>query len=452
MDVRLFRDEGLGNGSYLVRTGGARAVLVDPDRRFRRYVAAAEDAGVEIAAVLDTHLHADFVSGAHDLRAATGAELYEPAEAGVPFPHRPVKPGERFELDDAEVEVLGTPGHAPEHVSYVFRCDEDDPPFLFSGGALIAGGAARTDLAGPELTERLTKDAYETLRHAFEDLPDDTSLMPTHGAGSFCSTGGGGGDHTSTLGAERAANPLIAMTEDAFLHDWPATFPRTPAYFARMREVNWSGRRLRSDIEPPRALDARAFAAAASQHDAVVVDVRHKDTYAEGHGQGALAIPFRDSFPTWIGWLVPPEATLVFVLDGVSLDEVVDACLLVGLERYGGYLDGGIDAWREAGLPVRSLPGIVAEDAVPWLEMGAQPIDVREPDELERGKVAGSVEIPLGDLPQRTGEVPSGRPLLVYCASGMRSTTAASILERAGIGPVVDLKGGYGAWQEAGRD
>jgi glyoxylase-like metal-dependent hydrolase (beta-lactamase superfamily II)/rhodanese-related sulfurtransferase len=449
--VRLFRDEGLGNGSYLVRTGEARAVLIDPDRRSRRYVAAAEEAGVEISAVLDTHLHADFVSGAHDLRASTGAELYEPAEAGVPFPHRPVKPGERFELGDVEVEVLGTPGHAPEHLSYVFRHQDGRSPVLFSGGALIAGGAARTDLAGPELTGRLTGDAYETLRHAFEDLPGDTPLMPTHGAGSFCSTGSGS-EHTSTLGAERATNPLLAMSEDAFLHDWPATFPRTPAYFARMREVNWSGPRLRSDIEPPRPLDARAFAAAASAHDAVVVDARDKVAYAEGHGQGALAIPFRDSFPTWIGWLVPPEATLLFVLDGVSVDDVVDACLLVGLERFGGYLDGGIDAWRAAGLPVRSLPGIVSEDAVPWLEMGAQPIDVREPDELERGAMAGSVAIPLGDLPQRASEVPSGGPLLVYCASGMRSTTAASILERAGVGPVVNLKGGYGAWQEAGRD
>lgn len=451
MDVRLFRDDGLGNGSYLVHTGEARAVLIDPDRRFRRYFAAAEEAGVEIGAVLETHLHADFVSGAHDLRAVTGAELYEPAEAGVPFPHRPVKPGERFELDDVEIEVIGTPGHAPEHVSYVFRSGSEGASALFSGGALTAGGAARTDLAGPELTERLTRDAYETLRHAFEDLPDDTPLMPTHGAGSFCSTGSGS-KHTSTLGAERATNPLLAMTDDAFLHDWPATFPRTPAYFARMREVNWSGPRLRSGIEPPRPLDAKAFAAAASRHDAVVVDVRDKDAYAEGHGQGALAIPFRDSFPTWIGWLVPPEATLLFVVDGVPLDDVVDACLLVGLDRFGGYLDGGLDAWRAAALPVRSLPGIVSEDAVPWLEMGARPVDVREPDELERGAVAGSVAIPLGDLPKRTGEVPSGRPLIVYCASGMRSTTAASILERAGIGPVVNLKGGYGAWQEAGRD
>jgi hydroxyacylglutathione hydrolase len=245
---------------------------------------------------------------------------------------------------------------------------------------------------------------------------------------------------------------LLAMSEDAFLHDWPATFPRTPTYFVRMREVNWSGPRLRRDIEMPRPLDPEAFVAAASKAEAVVLDVRDKDAYAEGHGQGAIAIPFRDSFPTWAGWLVPSGSSLLFVLDGVPLDDVVDACLLVGLERFGGYLDGGIDAWREAGLPVRSLPGIVSEDAVPWLEMGAQPLDVREPDELERGKVAGAFAVPLGDLPQATSGLPAGRPLLVYCASGMRSTTAASILERAEVGPVVNLKGGYGAWQEVGRD
>jgi hydroxyacylglutathione hydrolase len=131
---------------------------------------------------------------------------------------------------------------------------------------------------------------------------------------------------------------------------------------------------------------------------------------------------------------------------------VVDACTLVGFERFDGYLQGGIDAWRAAGLPVRSLPAIGAEDTVPWLQMGAQPIDVREPDELERGAIAGAASIPLGDLPGSVGKLPSGRPLLVYCASGLRSTTAASLLERAGVGPVVNLKGGYGAWQEAGRD
>jgi hydroxyacylglutathione hydrolase len=245
------------------------------------------------------------------------------------------------------------------------------------------------------------------------------------------------------------------MTDEEFVGSWPETFPRTPAYFARMREVNWAGPRLRRDIEPPRALTPEAFAAAAAaakEEGSIVVDTRPAAEYAEAHGEGALAIPFRAAFPTWLGWLVPPDARLLFVVDGTPLDDVVDAALLVGLERFGGHLDGGIEAWRSAGFPVRSLPAIGAEDTVPWLQTGAQPLDVREPDEVERGTIAGAMTIPLGDLPQRLDVVPKGRPLLVYCASGMRSTTAASILERAGIGPAVNLRGGYGAWREAGRD
>jgi len=449
--LRLFHDEGLGNGSYLIEVGPGRAAVIDPDRRVRRYLDAARDRRLEIVAVLETHLHADFVSGAHDLRAETGAELFEPAEAGVSFPHRPVRPGERLDLGEAEVEVLGTPGHAPEHVSYVFRRDGDAAPLLFSGGALIVGGAARTDLSGQELTERLTRQAFETIHHAFEELPDDTPLLPTHGSGSFCSTGAGK-QHTSTLGEERAENPLRAMSEHEFVEAWPKTFPRTPAYFARMRELNWNGARLRSDVERPRPLDPRAFAAAAVEPDAVVVDVRDAASYAEGHGEGALAIPFRPSFPTWLGWLVPPEARLLFVLGDTTVEDVMDAAMLVGLERFEGYLEGGMDAWRDAGMPIRSLPALGPSDIVPWMQAGTQPLDVREPDEVERGAISGSVALPLGDLPRRSRSLPDGRPILVYCATGMRSTTAASILERAGIGPVVNLRGGYGAWREAGRD
>ena len=451
MDVRLFRDAGLGNGSYLVDAGGGHGILVDPDRRARRYLQAASDRELEIRTVLETHLHADFVSGSLEVREATGAELHVPADAAVGFPHRPVRGGERLEIGDLEVEVVASPGHAPEHLSYVARADGGRAPTLFSGGALIAGGAARTDLAGDDLTERLTAQAFDTVHDAFADLPDETVLLPTHGSGSFCSTGSGT-EHTSTLGAERRTNPLLAMTREDFVGSWPSTFPRTPVYFARMRELNWAGPRLRRDIQLPPPLTAKDFADAASRPGSIVVDTRDAASYAEAHGEGALAIPFRDAFPTWLGWLVPPEAELLFVLGSTSIDDVVDASLLVGLERFGGYLEGGIDAWREAGFPVRSLPGIGGEDTVPWLEAGAQALDVREPDEIERGAISGAVAVPLGDLPTRLDAVPQRRPLLVYCASGMRSTTAASILERAGVGPAVNLRGGYGAWREAGRD
>jgi hydroxyacylglutathione hydrolase len=452
--VELFYDEGLGNGSYLLEIAAGKAILIDPDRRTSRYLRRADDLGVEIVAVLDTHLHADFVDGSLELARAVGAEVLLPDEAGAGFAHRAVRAGERIALADVELEVRATPGHSPEHVSYVARNGaRDDEVVLFSGGALIAGGAARTDLVAPELTERLTKQEYRSAREAFEDLPDATRLYPTHGGGSFCSSGGGG-PHVSTLGAERRSNPVLRFDgdADAFAVWWPSTFPATPTYFARMREVNRAGPTPRDTIAAPPPLDPPAFDRVRREPDVVVVDARQADAYSAGHVDGAIAIPFRDSFSTWLGWIVPGDARLLFVADETDLASIVDACLLVGYESFAGWLCGGMEAWVDDDMPTRSTPTIGPNDAVPWLEMGAQPLDVRETDEFELGRVAGAVHLPLGALDDRLAEVPSGRPLLVYCSSGQRSMSAASILERHGIGPVVNLRGGYGAWRQSHLD
>jgi rhodanese-related sulfurtransferase/glyoxylase-like metal-dependent hydrolase (beta-lactamase superfamily II) len=425
-------------------------LLVDPDRRVDRYLRKAEELGLEITAVLDTHLHADFVSGSLEVASRTGAASFVPEEADVGFPHRGVKPGERLELGDAEVEVVATPGHAPEHVSYVARFVEG-PPLLFSGGAIIAGGAARSDLVSSDMTERLTREEFHTLHESFAELPDETPLYPTHGGGSFCSAGGGK-RHVSSLGEERSTNPLLSLLEDEFVSWWPTTFPRIPAYFGRMRAVNRAGPALRATIADPKPLAPKEFAEAAREDRALVVDCRHPDAYALAHLEGSLAVPFRDSFPTWLGWLAPEDAHLLLVVDDLPLEPIVDACLLVGYERFAGVLEGGVDAWIEAGLEVRSLPTIGPQDAVPWLEMGAQPLDVREPDEYDIEHIAHATPVPLGALAGSAGELPTGRPLVAYCASGFRSVSAASILEGLGIGPVVNLRGGYGAWRTAHRD
>lgn len=445
------RHEGLGNTGYLVEVGSGRALAVDPDRRVRRFLEAADERGWEIVAVFDTHVHADFVTGSLELRERTGATLHIPKEAGVAFPHRGVVPGEQFEVGDVEVEVLATPGHAPEHVSYVVRRDPTEPPGLFSGGALIAGGAARTDLVDPELTERLTRAQFHTVHEAFVDLPDATILLPTHGAGSFCAAGKGGAEAT-TLGAECSTNPLLAEDdEEAFVEWWPATFPGIPAYFERMRAVNVAGPRSLSDIPTPPALAPAAFEHAHAE-GALVLDVRDVETYASGHVHGSLSIHFRDSFATWLGWLVPADVPLLFVTNGAPIDRLVEESLLVGYERFAGYLDGGIKAWVAADRPVTSVPFLGPDDARRALEEGALPLDVREPDEVEQGTIAGAVTIPLGRLDAEIDELPPGQPVLAYCASGERSTTAVSILERHGIGPIVNLSGGYGAWRSAERD
>jgi glyoxylase-like metal-dependent hydrolase (beta-lactamase superfamily II)/rhodanese-related sulfurtransferase len=453
--VELFHDEGLGNGSYLLEVAAGRAVLIDPDRRSARYLRRAEELGLEVEAVIDTHLHADFVSGSLDVARATGAELVVPAEAEAGFDHRAVKPGERLVVGEVELEVRATPGHAPEHVSYVARADgaERDAVAVFSGGALIAGGAARTDLVSPDLTDELTRAQFLSVREAFEDLPDETTLYPTHGGGSFCSAGSAG-PHLSTLGTERRSNVILGFDDDvdAFVTWWPTTFPAIPTYFARMRAVNRAGPRSVADIAPPAPLDPAAFDGARRDPGAVVIDARQVDGYTAGHVEGAIAIPFRESFPTWLGWLVPADARLLIVADETDLAAIVDAAMLVGYESFGGWLCGGMDAWIDDDLPTRSVPAIGPNDAVPWLEMGAHPLDVREPDEFELGHVAGATNVPLGSLEDRLDEVPSGRPLLVYCASGQRSASAASLLERRGVGPVVNLRGGYGAWRQAQRD
>ena len=445
MRVQTFRDENLGNGSYLLRTGPAEAALVDPDRRVDRYLAAADELGVAITDVFETHVHADFVSGALELAHRVGATIHVPEEAGVGFAHRGVRPGERLELGDVEIEVRAAPGHAPEQVAYVVASDAaGDPPAAFSGGALIAGGAARTDLLTPEDTERLTRAAFRTLHETFVDLPDETELHPTHGSGSFCSAGSGD-RRATTLGEERRSNELLAIDdEERFLAWWPTTFPGVPAYFRRMREVNRAGPRLRADIDDPPSLDPAAFALA-REDGALVVDARPHGAFAAAHVPGSLAIPFRDhAFATWLGWLAPADAALAFVLpEDLEPHAVLDEALLVGYERFVGVLDGGLRAWRDAGFPVTGYEEVEPSAVVPLRDEGAVVLDVREPTEFEEGHVEGALHVPLGALPRRLDALPRDHRILVYCSGGDRSATAASVLERHGVEGAAGVSGGY---------
>jgi glyoxylase-like metal-dependent hydrolase (beta-lactamase superfamily II) len=449
MMVLPFVHEGLGNSSYLVEVGDGNALLVDPDRSFDRYLRAAEERHWRIAGVLETHVHADFVTGAVEAIRATGATVFQPEDAGCHYPHQAARPNEAFAVDNVQIEPIASPGHTPEHMSYVLR-RASGPPVLFSGGSIIVGGAARTDLIAPERTEELTRDQHRTLRRAFASLPDETLLYPTHGGGSFCSAGAGGGERWSTLGRERADNPALSIEdEEEFVRWFPSTFPAAPDYFFRMRAFNQAGPRLRHDIALPPALSPNAFER--RMKDGLIIDTRSVESYSAAHVQNSLHIELRDSFAVWLGWVVAAETPLLFVVDPASLEDVIREALLVGYEKFSGWLDGGIDAWLESGRPVSSTEYVEGEAARSAIAEGADVLDVREDNEFAAGHARNAIHIPLGNLINRPLGGNEDAPVVVYCGHGERASTAASLLERAGRTRIVNVRGGLDALEADGR-
>ena len=449
MDIVPFVHEGLGNSSDLVEVAEGEAILVDPDRSIHRYLQAAYSRGWSIVSIFETHLHADFVSGSLEASHVTGAQVYLPEGAQARFPHQPLSVGQRVRVSEMEIEAIDSPGHTPEHMSYVFR-PQRQTPALFSGGALIVGGAARTDLISPEMTEPLTRSEYRTLKRAFMSLADETLLYPTHGGGSFCSAGSTS-QRISTLGEERARNPLLAINdEEEFVSWFPSTFPPgIPDYFFRMRPINQAGPRLSSEVPKPPSLSPSQFDAA--REHALVMDVRPYEEYAEAHILGSVNNAFRSAYGTYLGWVVPPETPLKLVTGDVPLDRVIEESLLVGHELFAGWLDRGMNSWIASKLPVQGTEVVDAGRAREALVDGALALDVRERNEFESGHIEGAVNLPVGDLATNLDKIPKNYPIVAYCGHGERSSTALSLLERAGIGPTMNLRGGLGAWQGAGN-
>ena len=447
MKTMQFVHEGLGNSSYILDLGNGTAAIIDPDRSVDRYEQALENEGLSLAGVFETHLHADFVSGARELAARKGAPIFIAEDAQSKLPHRALRGGQSVQLAGCEATVVASPGHTPEHLSYVFRT-ASTPPMLFSGGSLIVGGAARTDLISAAMTEPLTRAQFRTLHSAFSSLPDETLLYPTHGGGSFCSTGAGQ-DRASTLGRERRDNPLLSlMDEEEFVAWFPTTFPAVPDYFFRLRAVNQSGPRLRREIPGPRPLEPAEFAVL--QNKSVVVDGRSKEDYARGHVPGSLSNPYRDDYAVWLGWLVPENADLLFVTNETPVDGMVEQSLLVGHERFAGWLKGGVEAWQASGRELGRFELVDATRAKRYLIEGAASLDIREADEYRAAHLEGAIHMPLGSLARNVDVVPHDRPVVVYCGHGERASTAISLLEAAGFGGLINLDGGIGAWEGAG--
>ena len=439
--ITPFVDEGLGNSSYLVNLGDGRGLVVDPTRDVTPYARSAEEHGLRLAYSLETHLHADFVSGSREL-ARLGAAVLVPRAGRHGYPHRGLMDSEDVDLGGLTLRTIGTPGHTPEHLAYLLL-DGPRPVALFSGGALLVGSVARTDLLNPDQTVPLARRLYRALRYRILALPDELPVYPTHGAGSFCSAPGGG-ERTTTIGRERTTNPLVgAPDEETFVRRLLGGLGTYPDYFLRLREVNRRGPAVYGDRPPVlRELTAEEFEAAV-RDGAELVDARPIEAFAAGHVPGALSIALRSSFASWLGWLVADERPLVFVLDeGQDRSDLVRQALKIGYEQLSGELAGGMAAWRASRRP-EARTELVRDPAA----LRGPVLDVRQTAEYVGGHVPGATLLELGSLPAQAADLASGA-VTVMCGHGERAATAASLLERAGGRPSVFV-GGAGDWSRA---
>jgi hydroxyacylglutathione hydrolase len=444
-EIHPLVDEGLGNSSYLVDLGDGRGLVVDAVRDPGAYLELAERRRLRVTHAVETHLHADFVSGSREL-AARGARVVAARAAGLRFPHQGLDDEEELDLGGLKLRALAAPGHTPEQLAWLLL-DGARPLALFSGGALLVGGVARTDLISPDQTGPLTRAAWRSLQR-LRALPDELAVYPTHGAGSFC-TAPGNAERTTTIGAERAHNPLLAAPDEAsFAERLLGGLGSFPPYFLRLREVNQRGPRLLGAGD--RALPALPVEQVRRllEDGAVLVDARPVEAFAAGHPAGALSIALRPAFVTWLGWLVEDDRPLVFVLDPEQdRAELVRHCHGIGYERLAGELAGGMAAWSGAGLPVGRF-----EQVAPG-EVTGTVLDVRQASEVEAGHLPGAVAVELGDLGGNDRGIAEGLPvgpLTVMCGRGVRATTAASLLARAGRRDLrVVMGGGAAEWSAA---
>jgi rhodanese-related sulfurtransferase/glyoxylase-like metal-dependent hydrolase (beta-lactamase superfamily II) len=436
-------DEGLGNSTYLVDLGDGRALAVDASRDLRALRAAAGRSGLTMAFVADTHLHADFLSGAVQLAATDGATILASRAGHREFPHRALADGDEVDLGGLTLRALSTPGHTHEHIAFELL---DGPRALgvFTGGSLIVGSAARTDLVSPERTEELARAQYLSLQR-LALLEDDVAVWPTHGAGSFCSAPPGA-ERTSTIGTERATNALLrAESEDVFVRQLLGSLGTFPPYFRRLGEINRRGPALLDDerLRPLTVAEVARMRALGAE----VVDVRPVPDFAAGHVPGSVSIPLRPVFATWLGWLVQGDEPLVVVRSPQQHPaEIVWQTRKVGYDQLAGELDGGLTAWTAAGEPTASIP-LVGGDGL----HGAHVLDVRQAAEYAAGHVPGATHVELGALATHSAippDLPAG-PTLVMCGHGERAMGAASLLQRAGHRAVAVLHGGPEDWVEA---
>lgn len=450
----------LAHASYLIGSEGA-AVVVDPQRDVDQYIDEAKAQGLEIKYVIETHLHADFVSGHRELAERTGAEIVFSRHAGAAFAHHAVSEGDEIILGKVKLQFLETPGHTPESMCILVSGIEvsDQPQKILTGDTLFVGDVGRPDLAGGKgyTPQMMAAMMYDTLHEKLLKLSDDVEVYPAHGAGSMCGKNMSK-ETSSTIGQQRKFNyALQPMSKEAFVKMMTAELPEAPAYFPKDAEINRNGAGALNQLERPKALRAEEVLSLmgrqADKH--LVLDVRSAADFGAGHVPGAVNIGLGGQFAIWAGVLIGIGTPIILVAESeAKMEEALTRLARVGIESVRGYLAGGIDAWRSAGFETNTVPQISVDelDSLIRKENQLQVIDVRRPPEYESGHVPRALHAPLSNLESTAGVLTLDRskPTAVICAGGYRSSAATSILQTHGFSNLLNVTGGTSAWINAG--
>ncbi|MBV9342818.1 MAG: MBL fold metallo-hydrolase [Acidobacteria bacterium] len=441
----------LAHASYLISSEGIAAVI-DPQRDVDIYLDRARENNLKIEHIIETHLHADFVSGHHELAERTGARIYLGNGSGATFPHMPTKDGDFLQFGQCRFDFLSTPGHTVESISIVLTDlgDTSRPRAIFTGDTLFVGDVGRPDLSGTHGPQELAAMLYHTLHDKVLKFPEDTEVFPAHGAGSLCGRQMSS-ERSSTIGKEKRTNyALQARSCEEFVRLLTDDLPPLPSYFIRDVELNRQGAAALDGIPPPKPVRAAEVSRLQSQ-GAVVVDTRPTMQFAVGHVPGSVHIALSGQYASWAARVVGLDKRIILV--GEDLDHVRESQMRlarVGIESVDAYLDDGIRGWIAAGRDLDYIPQITVQElAELLLNHRERPtvLDVRESGEVALGAIDNSVRIPLGQLQTRTSELDRDKLVVIHCKSGYRSSIATSILRRAGFRDIANLTGGYDAWK-----
>lgn len=447
----------LAHASYLIGSNG-EAVVVDPQRDVDQYLKEAETQKLTIKYVIETHLHADFVSGHRELAARTGAEIVFGERAQAQFPHRAVQDGDELEIGQVKLRFIETPGHTPESICVLVTDTEVSfkPKKILTGDTLFVGDIGRPDLAGGKgyTPEMMAEMMYDSLHEKLLKLPDEVEVFPAHGAGSMC--GRNLSNETfSTIGLQKRLNyALQPMSKAEFVRMMTAELPEAPAYFPLDAEINRAGAPGLSELPTPEALSPQQVRELGAQ-DNVILDVRTPADFGAGHVPGSVNIGLGGQFASWAGTLIAAGSPVVIVADAqVQVDEAVMRLARVGIESVKGYLEGSIQGWLTAGFEVETVPQITVDELNDLIEqrIDLQVIDVRRPIEFQSGHVPQAYTAPLSKLNGEVSRLGMDREkrTAVICAGGYRSSIATSLLQRQNFANLLNVTGGTSAWINAG--